>query len=167
MKLTAPPCSIRRPRHQSWSITARFCCFKAAMTKPSPPPNAPYRTRAMTGRLWPHTNIGLAYLKKAALARAADHFRTALDYQPALPEAHLNLGLVHARSGAYGEAILSFREAIRTRPFYPEAYVSLAQLLLEEGRREEARDAFERVIDLAPDSTFAVASRRELRRLTP
>ncbi len=137
------------------------------MTKPSPPPNAPYRTRAMTGRLWPHTNIGLAYLKKAALARAADHFRTALDYQPALPEAHLNLGLVHARSGAYGEAILSFREAIRTRPFYPEAYVSLAQLLLEEGRREEARDAFERVIDLAPDSTFAVASRRELRRLTP
>lgn len=114
-----------------------------------------------------HTNIGLAYLKKAALTRAADHLRTALDYQPALPEAHHNLGLVYARSGAYDQAILSFREAIRTRPSYPEAYVSLAQMLLEEGRRQEARDAFERVIDLAPDSTFATASRQQLKRLAP
>lgn len=114
-----------------------------------------------------HTNIGLAYLKKAALSRAAEHLRTALDYQPALPEAHHNLGLVYARSGENNEAILSFREAIRTRPSYPEAYVSLAQLLLEEGRHREARDAFERVIDLAPDSSFAVASRRQLQRLTP
>jgi hypothetical protein len=45
--------------------------------------------------------------------------------------------------------------------------VSLAQILLEEGRNQEARDAFERVIDLAPDSTFAIASRRQLQRLTP
>lgn len=114
-----------------------------------------------------HTNIGLAYLKKAALSNAADHFRTALDYQPALPEAHHNLGLVYARSGEREQAILSFREAIRTRPSYPAAYVSLAQTLLEEGRREEARDAFERVIYLAPDSTFATASRQQLKRLTP
>ncbi len=114
-----------------------------------------------------HTNIGLAYLKKAALSHAADHLRTALDYQPTLAEAHHNLGLVYTRSGKYNEAILSFREAIRTRPSYPEAYVSLAQLLLEEGRHQEARDAFKRVIDLAPDSTFAVASRRQLQRLTP
>jgi type IV pilus assembly protein PilF len=114
-----------------------------------------------------HTNIGLAYLKQGALVRAAEHLRTALDYQPALPEAHHNLGLVQARSGEYGEAILSFREAIRARPAYPEAYVSLAQVLLEEGRHQEARDAFEQVIDLAPDSTFAIASRRQLQRLTP
>jgi Tfp pilus assembly protein PilF len=114
-----------------------------------------------------HTNIGLAYLKKADLSSAAEHLRTALDYYPNLPEAHHNLGLVYARSGKYNEAILSFREAIRTRPSYPEAYVSLAQILLEEGRNQEARDAFERVIDLAPDSTFAIASRRQLQRLTP
>lgn len=113
-----------------------------------------------------HTNIGLAYLKKAALTQAAEHLRTALDYQPALPEAHHNLGLVYARSGKYDQAILSFREAIRTRPSYPEAYVSLAQMLLEEGRRQEARDAFERVIDLAPNSTFATASRQQLKRLS-
>lgn len=114
-----------------------------------------------------HTNIGLAYLKKGALSRAAEHLRTALEYQPTLPEAHHNLGLVHARLGEYSEAISSFREAIRTRPSYPEAYASLAQVLLEEGRRQEARDAFERVIDLAPDSAIAVASRRQLQRLTP
>lgn len=114
-----------------------------------------------------HTNIGLAYLKQASLSRAAEHLRTALDYQPTLPEAHHNLGLVYARLGQYDEAILSFREAIRTRPSYPEAYVSLAQTLLEEGRYQEARQAFEQVIDLAPDSTFAVASRRQLQRLAP
>ncbi len=114
-----------------------------------------------------HTNIGLAYLKKAALSRAVEHLQTALDYQPTLPEAHHNLGLVYARSGDYHDAILSFREAVRTRPSYPEAYVSLARLLLEEGRHQEARDAFKQVIDLAPDSTFAIASRRQLQRLTP
>ncbi|ETW93446.1 MAG: hypothetical protein ETSY1_39185 [Candidatus Entotheonella factor] len=114
-----------------------------------------------------HTNIGLAYLKKSSLSRAAEHLRSALDYNPTLPEAHHNLGLVYARSGEYDDAILSFREAIRTRPSYPEAYVSLAQVLLEEGRHQEARNAFERVIDLAPDSNFAVASRRHLQRLTP
>lgn len=114
-----------------------------------------------------HTNIGLAYLKQGSLSRATEHLRTALDYQPTLPEAHHNLGLVHARSGEYNEAILAFREAIRSRPSYPEAYVSLAQVLLEEGRHQEARDAFERVIDLAPDSALAIASRRQLQRLTP
>jgi Flp pilus assembly protein TadD len=69
--------------------------------------------------------------------------------------------------GDYEEAILSFREAIRIRSSYAEAYVSLAQVLLEEGRHQEARNAFEQVIDLAPDSTLAVASRRQLERLKP
>lgn len=114
-----------------------------------------------------HTNIGLAYLKQGVLDRAAEHLRTALDYQPNLPEAHHNLGLVQARLGAHEEAILSFREAIRVRPSYAEAYVSLAQVLLEEGRHQEARSAFEQVIDLAPDSSLAVASRRQLKRLMP
>jgi len=114
-----------------------------------------------------HTNIGLAYLKQEAFASAAEHLRTALDYNPTLPEAHHNLGLVQARMGDYEEAILSFREAIRLRSSYAEAYVSLAQVLLEEGRQQEARNAFEQVIDLAPDSTFAVASRKQLERLRP
>jgi Tfp pilus assembly protein PilF len=114
-----------------------------------------------------HTNIGLAHLKQGHLDRAAERFRTALDYQPTLPEARHNLGLVQARQGAYDDAILSFREAIRVRPSYTEAYVSLAQVLLEQGRQQEARSAFERVIDLAPDSPQAVASRRQLQRLAP
>ncbi len=146
---------------------ADFDCYA------SPPPTkfcAPQRALQHSSYDRPalaHTNIGLAYLKKADLSRAAEHLRAALDYQPTLPEAHHNLGLVYARSGKYDEAILSFREAIRTRPSYPEAYVSLAQSLLEEGRHQEARNALERVIDLAPDSTFAVASRRQLQRLAP
>ena len=114
-----------------------------------------------------HTNIGLAYLKKGVLLRAEEHFRTALEYEPSLPEAHHNLGLVYARSGKRSKAILSFREAIRSRPAYTEAHASLGQMLLQDGRPEEARDAFERVIDLAPDSELAVASRRQLKRLSP
>jgi Tfp pilus assembly protein PilF len=114
-----------------------------------------------------HTNIGLAYLKKGTLLPAEEHLRTALEYEPTLPEAHHNLGLVYAHEGKRAQAILSFREAIRARPSYAEAYASLGQLLLEEGRDDEARDAFARVIDLAPDSAMAIASRRQLKRLEP
>ncbi len=114
-----------------------------------------------------HTNIGLGYLKKGALLRAEEHLRTALEYQPTLPEAHHNLGLVYARSGKRAQAILSFREAIRTRPAYAEAYANLGRMLLQDGHYHEARDALERVIDLAPDSALAVASQRQLKRLIP
>lgn len=114
-----------------------------------------------------HTNIGLAYLKKGNLLPAEEHLRTALEYEPSLPEAHHNLGLVYVQQGKPAQAILSFREAIRVRPSYVEAHASLGQLLLAEGRDNEARDAFTRVIDLAPDSAMAVASRRQLERLAP
>lgn len=112
-----------------------------------------------------HTNIGLAYLKKDALTQAEEHFLTALDYQPELAETHHNLGLVYERLGKPHKAILSFREALRSNSAYTEAHASLGRLLLQDGRPEEARHAFERVIDLAPDSELAVASRRHLKRL--
>lgn len=114
-----------------------------------------------------YTNIGLAYLKKGELRQAAEDLRTALEYQPALPEAHQNLGLVYARLGEPEQAIRSFREAIRYRPSYVEAYAGLGQALLENGRQDEARAAYERVIALAPDSELAGASRRQLRLLNP
>jgi Tfp pilus assembly protein PilF len=112
-----------------------------------------------------HTNIGLAYLKKNQFVQAEEHFLIALDYQPELAEAHHNLGLVHERLGKRTKAILAFREAIRSNSDYPEAHASLGRLLLQDGRPEEARNAFERVIDLAPDSELAVASRQHIKRL--
>lgn len=114
-----------------------------------------------------YTNSGLAYFKKGALRQAGEQFRTALKYQPDLPEAHHNLGLVHARLGEHAQAIQAFREAIRFRPSYVEAHASLGNILLEMGRKDEARNALERVIALAPDSDMAIASRQQLQRLTP
>ena len=114
-----------------------------------------------------HTNLGLAYLKKTDFKRAAEHLRIALEYQPSLPEAHYNLGLVYGRMRKPNKAIRAYREAIRYRSSYVAAYANLGRLLLEHGRHDEARDAFERVIALAPDSDLAVASRRQLKLLTP
>jgi Tfp pilus assembly protein PilF len=88
------------------------------------------RNRAYSKPALAYTNIGLAYLKKGMLLPAEEHLRTALEYEPSLPEAHHNLGLVYAREGKSAQAILSFREAIRVRPSYAEAYASLGQLLL-------------------------------------
>jgi len=114
-----------------------------------------------------HTNMGIAYLHKGALAQAAEHFRKALDYQANLPEVHHNLGLTYAGLGRRGEAIREFREAIRFRPSYVDAYLGLGNVLLEEGRKDEARLAFERVIALAPGSDIAVDLREQLKSLTP
>ena len=114
-----------------------------------------------------YTNMGLAYFTKGLLSQAIEQFRMALEYQPDLPEAHYNLGLVYARLGEHNKAIRAFREAIRYRPSYVEAHASLGAALLEAGRQEEARLAFERVIALAPDSEMAMASRKQLKHLTP
>lgn len=114
-----------------------------------------------------YTNIGLAYVKKGEAHQAVDSLRTALEYQPSLPEAHHNLGLAYARLGERAQAAQSFREAIRYRPSYIEAHAELGKVLLEEGHRDEARAAFERVVALAPDSELAVAARRQLQRLNP
>jgi Tfp pilus assembly protein PilF len=114
-----------------------------------------------------HTNLGLAYLKKADLDRAAEHLRIALEYDPSLPEAHYNFGLVYDRMQKSKQAIRAYRDAIRYRSSYVEAYANLGHLLLADGRHDEARDAFEHVIALAPESDLAVASRRQLKLLTP
>jgi type IV pilus biogenesis/stability protein PilW len=114
-----------------------------------------------------YTNLGLAYFKKGALHQAAKYLHRALEYQADLPEAHYNLGLVYARMHEPDKAIREFREAIRFRPSYVEAHASLGEVLLEVGRTEEARLAFERVVTLAPDSDMAVASRAQLKLLTP
>jgi type IV pilus assembly protein PilF len=114
-----------------------------------------------------YTNLGLAYFKKGALHQATQQLHTALEYQANLPEAHYNLGLVYARIGEPDKAIQEFREAIRFRPSYVEAHASLGEVLLEVGRTKEARQAFERVVTLAPDSDMAVASRAQLKLLTP
>lgn len=114
-----------------------------------------------------YTNLGLAYFEKGALRQAEGQLRTALEYRPDLPEAHHNLGLVYARLAERDKAIREFREAIRYRPSYVEAHVSLGRTLLEVGRRDEARIAFERVVTLAPDSDMAIASRKQLKFLTP
>lgn len=114
-----------------------------------------------------YTNLGLAYLEQGALRQAAAQLLTALEYQPGLPEAHHNLGLVYVRLGEYEPAIQEFREAIRFRPSYVEAHASLGNALLKTGRTEEARTAFEQVVALEPDSDLAVASRKQLRLLSP
>jgi Tfp pilus assembly protein PilF len=114
-----------------------------------------------------YTNMGLAYLKKGEARQAVESLRTALEYQPSLPEAHHNLGLAYARVGEQAQAIRSFREAIRYRSTYVEAHAELGNALLEAGQRDEARVAFERVVALAPNSELAVAARRQLQRLNP
>jgi Tfp pilus assembly protein PilF len=114
-----------------------------------------------------YTNLGLAYFKKGLLSQAIEHFRSALENQPDLPEAHYNLGLVYAALGQNEPAIRALREAIRYRPVYVEAHAQLGTTLLETGRKDEARLAFERVIALAPDSDMALASRKQLQHLTP
>lgn len=128
-----------------------------------------------------YTNIGLAYLQKGdalpaqgaqhqkeeMLARAAEQFQKALEYQTNLPEIYHNLGRAYDFLGKRNEAIREFQAAIRISPSYVEAHFGLGRVLLIEGRKEEARHALGRVIALAPDSRMAVDAREQIRLLTP
>jgi Tfp pilus assembly protein PilF len=114
-----------------------------------------------------YNNLGLAYFMKGSFPQAIEQFRIAIEYQRSLPEAHYNLGLAYVRMGDYDKAIPALREAVHYRPSHVAAHASLGMALLETGRQEEARVAFERVITLAPDSDMAIASRKQLKHLTP
>ncbi|MFN6560951.1 MAG: TIGR03032 family protein [Nostoc sp. ChiSLP01] len=107
-----------------------------------------------------HNNLGLVWQMQGKLSAAATKFRDALQKNPNYPEAYLNLGIVLEAQENLQAAIACYRCAIRHKPDYIKAYNRLGSALLSlamtsQGEVDEARVAFEKVLQLQPDSAEA------------
>lgn len=110
-----------------------------------------------------HFNLGNILYRLGAISQAAEHFRRAVDLDPAFAEAWNNLGNALAEVGQPGEAVKALRHALTVRPGYADGHYNLADVLEESGRSAEARRHWKTYVALEPIGEWATYARTRLR----
>ena len=89
-----------------------------------------------------HLSLGNIFASREESAQAIEHYRAAMQADPASASAPVNLGLVLARMKRFDEARDCFADALRRNPASISAHHNLGTLLRELGREGEARQHF-------------------------
>ena len=97
-----------------------------------------------------HNNLGALLMDRGDYARAAGHFRLALQSKPDAAVSLNNLGKVLALQGQGDQAVIHFRRAIAADPGYLPARRNLADLLLRRGEGEEAAVLYREALSRNP-----------------
>ena len=104
----------------------------------------------------PHFYLAAAYRELGRSEGAMDHYRKAIEIDPAYAEAHYNLGLVHLENGRFASALELFEDAIRFQPARADNYVGAGVALASLGRLADAKQSYERALELDPLNTVAL-----------
>jgi DNA-binding winged helix-turn-helix (wHTH) protein/TolB-like protein/Tfp pilus assembly protein PilF len=91
---------------------------------------------------------------KAALAKATELARTALQLDPNAPEVLFAWAFVNMERGALSEAIGGLRTALRLNPSYADAYALMAGIQTYDGHPAETIPLIRVAMRLAPDSGY-------------
>jgi RNA polymerase subunit RPABC4/transcription elongation factor Spt4 len=92
-------------------------------------------------------------------------FREATEAEPGNAGFWTNLGVAHSAVGDDLQAFNAYKRAVDLDPQEAAAYLFMGQLYLERERYTEAREAWEKLIAVAPDSEEAEEARDNLRNL--
>jgi protein O-mannosyl-transferase len=101
-----------------------------------------------------HNNLALALGDRGELAEAINHFRRAVQINPAFAEAHTNLGHFLALQGSPWEAIPHLRRALQVNPEFANAHNTLGNILAERGQSDEAIEHFRMALKKSPESAM-------------
>ena len=99
--------------------------------------------------------LGILMAEGSAPAQAIQHFRRALELQPAFQKAHYNLGIALAGQSRIEEAVEHLRAAAELAPTDPNAVYALGVALRMAGRTDEAEREFQRALQLEPRAVSA------------
>jgi type IV pilus assembly protein PilF len=116
----------------------------------------------------PLYNMGRAYKAKGDLKGAYASFSEAIRKEPnshLLFALELNLGVIDYQQGSYPEAEKHLTRSIERAPNLAETHYWLGMTQMQLRKRKEAAESFKKVIQLAPESDWAVKSRENLKRL--
>ncbi len=104
-------------------------------------------------------NLGSAYYGKGDYIRAVEYFKEAVRVDPEYAFAYNNLGLAYDKLNMTDKAVASYRKAISHEPLFVAAYYNLGVALLKKKDGTGALKAFEKVVELAPQSNKARSAR--------
>ncbi len=98
-------------------------------------------------------NLGLVEMSRGNFVLARKDFEKARDLNEDLPTPHHALGLLFDRRGQSAIAEHHYREALKVDPGFAPARANLGRILFQRGAFHEAREQFERLTEVAPEST--------------
>lgn len=116
----------------------------------------------------PLYNMGRAYKAKGDLKGAYASFSEAIRKEPnghLIFALELNLGVIDYQEGSYQEAEKHLTRSIQRASNIAETHYWLGMTQMQLSKRKEAAESFKKVIQLAPESDWAVKSRENLKRL--
>lgn len=112
-----------------------------------------------------HYNKGKVYAKRGQPTDALREFNTALRINPTHALAAFEAGRLYEQDpNGVTQAIAAFEVAVKNAPTFAEAYYHLAKTYTRAGKAEQARDAYRKVVELAPGSRWAEDANAQIAR---
>ena len=104
---------------------------------------------------YPLSNLGLAYYNLAEYESAEKYYLRALDLEPRFAIALRGLGRTYIAMGRIPQAVSVLEKAVREAPVWPDLYLDMGTAYRMAGQYTKALLAFNKVVELAPDSEVA------------
>jgi len=86
-------------------------------------------------------------------------------FNPLQAQHELEVGEFYLKKGSYGSAVGRFIEATRWNPGLAEAYLRLGEAEIKFKDQKAAKEAFEKYLQLAPDSKNAAQVKKKLEKM--
>ena len=112
---------------------------------------------------YPLSNMGWAYYNKKEYALSEKYYLDALNVDPKFINALLGLAKAYMAMGMerLPEAVETLESAIQYYPTSPQLYFELGKAYTLLQKPNKAVDAYERVVELVPDSPLAIEAKKE------
>jgi type IV pilus assembly protein PilF len=110
----------------------------------------------------PLANLGWAYYNKKEYHLAEKYYRESLDLKPKFIYALRGLGLTYMAMGRLNDAAQILEGAVKDYPNADLLYLDLGKLYTLSGDDNKALTAYQKVIELAPDSDLAEKAKKAI-----
>ncbi len=102
-----------------------------------------------------HGGLGMAYLERGMLDKAAEQFEISIRLYPGNAKSYYNLGLVYYQKGDLEKALEYFNRSVALNPDIMRAHYNLATIYLKQGLWDRAIRHYVKVNELDPEIPMA------------
>jgi tetratricopeptide (TPR) repeat protein len=114
---------------------------------------------------YPLSNLGWAYYNKKEYRLAEKYYQDTLKIEPEFAIALRGLGKTYIAMGRIPEAVTILEKAARNSPRFAELYFDLANAYTLSRKYKKALDAYNKVLELAPNSPLAVEAQKKAEKI--